>query len=296
VKIIGYGGGRVGVTDTASVWDVSALSSTQPGQFPPVAAVDIVSRFDELRPRIDEIIAGAPIAALADVVLDTPIPWCNKLLAYPANYDAHVAEMHTGNRADVNGFFLKATSSLSGAGAPVVLPVIPEAAIHHESELAIIIGRGGRNIATEDARKHVFGYSCLIDVTVRGKQERVMRKSFDSFCPVGPWIVTADEVADPTDLDMTLTVNGELRQQANTRDLIVGIDEMVALASSVCTLYPGDLIATGTPAGVGLIVPGDEVTIRIASVGEMTVQVIAGGPITNRAFPTTMASAPTADI
>lgn len=286
MKLIGFDGGRVGVTDTESVWEISELASTPPGRFPPVGAVDVVARFDDIRPRIDRIIDGQPVAKLADVSLEAPIAWPNKLLAYPANYHDHVAEMNTGNRADINGFFLKASSSLSGAGQAVVLPQIPGVSIHHECELAIVIGRGGRDISIDEARGHIFGYACLIDVTVRGKQERVMRKSFDTFCPLGPWIVTADEVDDPAALDMVLTVNAEVRQRANTRDLIVGIDEMVSLASSVCTLYPGDIIATGTPGGVGPIEPGDEMTIRIEGVGEMTVQVTEGGRIHNRAFGT----------
>jgi 2-keto-4-pentenoate hydratase/2-oxohepta-3-ene-1,7-dioic acid hydratase in catechol pathway len=119
----------------------------------------------------------------------------------------------------------------------------------------------------------VFGYSCLMDITVRGKEERVMRKSYDTFTPLGPALVTADEVGDTGDLDMKLWVNGDLRQHASTRDLIVDVANMVALASSVATLEPGDVIATGTPEGVGPIRDGDTVTIEIERVGRMVVPV-----------------------
>jgi 2-keto-4-pentenoate hydratase/2-oxohepta-3-ene-1,7-dioic acid hydratase in catechol pathway len=122
-------------------------------------------------------------------------------------------------------------------------------------------------------RDHVFGFTTLLDMVVRGGEERVMRKSFDRFCPTGPWITTADEVSSWDDIHLTLTVNGELRQQATTRDLIVDIEEMVMMASSVMTLEPGDIIASGTPAGVGPVEPGDIVEIRIEGVGEMTLSV-----------------------
>ena len=287
MKVVGFDGGRIGVTDAAQVWDITELSVAPPDLWPPVAAIDVVARFAELRPQIEQLITREPSAALADVALDAPVAWPSKIIAYPANYQAHVVEMITGNRADINGFFLKASSSLTGAGSAVIVPDIPGAMIHHECELAIVIGRTGRNIPLADARDYIFGYSCLIDVTIRGKQERVMRKSFDTFCPLGPWVVTADEVDDPAQLEITLAVNGDLRQRANTRDLIVGIDEMISLASSVCTLFPGDLIATGTPGGVGPIRPGDKMTIQIQHVGHMTIPVKAGGSIENRALPTT---------
>jgi 2-keto-4-pentenoate hydratase/2-oxohepta-3-ene-1,7-dioic acid hydratase in catechol pathway len=130
----------------------------------------------------------------------------------------------------------------------------------------------------------VFGYSCLIDVTVRGKEERVMRKSYDTFTPIGPALVTADEVGDPGNLEMKLWVNDDLRQHASTRDLIVDLPNMVALASSVSTLEPGDVIATGTPAGVGPIKAGDTVTIEIERVGRMSVPVIQGQGGSNMAI------------
>ena len=128
----------------------------------------------------------------------------------------------------------------------------------------------------EDWREHVFGYACLMDMVVRGREERVFRKAYDSFCPVGPWVVTADEVGDPTQLEMKLWVNGELRQHANTRDLVLDIPGMVEMASAVMTLYPGDIIATGTPAGVGLgldppqfLRHGDLVRIEIDGIGTL---------------------------
>ncbi|WP_322754100.1 fumarylacetoacetate hydrolase family protein [Frankia sp. Cas3] len=268
----------------AELVDITDLSPVPAGSWPPVADVALIAAFGELRPRITEALATRPGVALASARLLAPVGWPSKLLAYPANYHAHIAEMTSKNRADRNGFFLKAPSSLSGPAEPIVLPDLPGREIHHECELAIIIGRGGRHISRPDALGHIFGYSCLIDVTVRGAEERVMRKSYDTFTPLGPWIVTADEVADPDQLDVALTVNGELRQKANTRSLIVDVREMIVLASSVTTLHPGDVIATGTPEGVGPLRPGDEVTIAIESVGSMSVPVIRGVGGTNIAF------------
>jgi 2-keto-4-pentenoate hydratase/2-oxohepta-3-ene-1,7-dioic acid hydratase in catechol pathway len=120
----------------------------------------------------------------------------------------------------------------------------------------------------------VFGYACLIDVVVRGQEERVMRKSWDTFTPFGPWIMTADAVPDPANLETKLWVNDELRQHANTRDLILDIPGMIELSSRVATLYPGDIIASGTPAGVGPLRHGDRVRIAIEHLGEMTLGVM----------------------
>ena len=139
-----------------------------------------------------------------------------------------------------------------------------------------MIGRRGRDIPREHWQEYVFGYSCLIDATVRGKEERVTRKGFDTFCPVGPWMVTADEVGDPSALQGRLWVNDELRQDGNTRDLVLDIPGMIEMASSVITLYPGDIIASGTPAGVGPIKHGDKVKIEFERIGSMTLDVIQG--------------------
>ncbi len=127
--------------------------------------------------------------------------------------------------------FLKPPPSLSGAGDPIVLPVVADRRIDHECELAIVIGKKGRDISREDWQEYVFGYSCLIDATVRGKEERVARKAGDTFCPAGPWLVTADEVGDPSALRGRLWVNDELRQDGNTRDLVLDIPGMIEMAS-----------------------------------------------------------------
>ena len=123
----------------------------------------------------------------------------------------------------------------------------------------------------------MFGYSCLIDAVIRGKEERVARKAFDTFCPVGPWIVTEDEIGDAAhNLQGRLWVNGEIRQVANTRDLVLDIPGMIEMASSVMTLYPGDIIASGTPSGVGPMRPGDKVKIEFERIGSMELDVIQG--------------------
>lgn len=284
MKLVRFNQNRIGVVDGGTVRDVSEAAGIDPSSWPPVGMVQLIRDFPRRREAIEQVVAQARSVPLAEVTVTTPIPWPNKLIAFPVNYSAHGKEMASNSRADTQGFFLKANTSLSGASEPIAIPDLPGKAFHHECELAIIIGSEGRHISRSDALKYVFGYSCLVDVTVRGRQERVMRKSFDSFCPVGPWIVTADEIEDPGNLTMQLWVNDDLRQNANTRDLILDIPGMIEMASSVMTLEPGDIIATGTPEGVGPIVPGDVVTIEIERVGRMTLNVVQGKGGMNSAF------------
>lgn len=267
MKIVRFDGGKIGITDGTDVVEVAGVDK----EWPPVAMLRFVRDFDRNKGEYD--FDGGKKIKLSSVRLDAPIVWPNKIVAYPVNYLAHGDEMRSGNRANLNGFFLKANSSISGPNDPIVLPDAPGREIHHECELGLVIGRGGRHISRADALSHVFGYCCLIDATIRGSEERVMRKSYDSFCPIGPWLVTADEVPDPQNIRMRLWVNDELRQDANTKDMIVDIPGMIETASSVATLYPGDLFATGTPAGVGPIVRGDNIRIRIEHVGEMSIDV-----------------------
>jgi 2-keto-4-pentenoate hydratase/2-oxohepta-3-ene-1,7-dioic acid hydratase in catechol pathway len=280
MKLASFNGGRIGVVIDDDIVDVSDLVNATPNAWPSVAMLHVIDRFASLRGKIEDFVQTAARMKLSEVRLETPVAWPNKVIAFPANYHAHVEEMKTGTglispfKADGQGFFLKANSSLSGPNDPIVLPNIPNRQIHHECELAIFIGKGGREISRDDALGHVFGYACLIDVVVRGKEERVMRKSYDSFCPVGPYIVTADEVPGYDAIELQLSVNGETRQSASTRDLIVDIPEMIQMASAVMTLYPGDIIATGTPAGVGPIHGGDKVVIEIGKVGKMSIDVV----------------------
>lgn len=283
MKIVRYDTWRVGVTDGHRVADLSELCGAREDDWPPVAINRLLRDWPQLRLQAEQALAAAT-TPLSSVRLETPVPWPNKLMAYPVNYHDHAREMATSGLASVQGYFLKSPSSLSGPADPVVLPALPGREVHHECEIALVIGTGGRDIPRERAMDHVVGFACLLDMTIRGREERVFRKSYDSFTPVGPWIVTADEVPDPGAIEMKLWVNGELRQHANTRDLIVDIPDMVAIASSASTLYPGDLIATGTPAGVGPVRHGDLITIEVVNVGRMEIPVVQGEQGSNRVF------------
>lgn len=277
MKITRFNQGQIGVVvDEAHLVDITAIIGEDAAAWPPVGTVRLIAQFESLRPAIEKALPALPRIPLRDVKLLTPVPWPNKVIAYPVNYHDHGREMQAGYRADVQGFFLKPASSLSGASEPIELPLTTGREVHHEAELAIVIGKQCRGIAREDWREYVFGYACLLDMVVRGREERVFRKAFDTFCPVGPWITTADEVGDPTQLEMKLWVDGELRQHANTRDLVLDIPGMVQMAAAVMTLYPGDIIATGTPAGVGPVKKGETVRITIERVGEMSVPVVQG--------------------
>jgi 2-keto-4-pentenoate hydratase/2-oxohepta-3-ene-1,7-dioic acid hydratase in catechol pathway len=283
MKLACFDGGHIGIIIGDEIVDVTNIGSVPAGSWPPVGMVKLIADFPEIKLMLEHACATGARRPLSSVRLECPVQWPNKVIAYPANYHAHVEEMKRGTglistfKADGQGFFLKANSSLSGPNDPIMLPNIAGRQVHHECELAIIIGKRGRMISRQHAIEHVFGYSCLLDIVVRGREERVMRKSYDTFCPLGPYIVTSSEVLNYADIDLTLTVNGAVRQSANTRDLIVDIPEMIRMASSVMTLYPGDIIASGTPSGVGPLKNGDKVAINIAGVGSMSLDVLQAG-------------------
>ena len=197
------------------------------------------------------------------------------MLAAPVNYKKHQAEMSAANTIHELGFFLKAPSSIIGPGDTIRLP-FPDRRTDHEVELAVIIGREAARVKASQALDFVFAYTILVDVTVRGGEDRSTRKSFDTFTPIGPALVTRDEVPDPRNLRMRLWLNGELRQDASTRDMIEGVAGLIQHASSIMTLLPGDILSTGTPEGVSPLKPGDVVDVEIERVGRMQLHVAAG--------------------
>jgi len=224
---------------------------------------------------------GGESVPLNDAELLAPLPRpARNIFCVGKNYRDHAAEMGGGDDVPAAPIlFSKVPDSVIGPGAPVPLPLGVSDAIDYEGELAVVIGRGGKGIAAADAMAHVFGYTILNDVTARDWQRRhgqwLMGKSFDGFCPMGPWIVTADAI-DPTALTLRTWVNGELRQQASTADLLFDIPTLITTLSAGITLYPGDVIATGTPAGVGagfkpprFLEAGDQVAIEIDGIGRL---------------------------
>lgn len=294
MKLAVYDDARVGVVEGEVVRDVTPLVPEllrEHGEH----LNWLMRHWDAQCKRVADFARSSPAKPLSSVALRAPSPGARHVFAAPANYAKHVGELGArsvtskGRSAREQGFFLKAPASLVGAGGAIQLPRGSARRFDHESELAVIIGRPGRNIARKDAMHHVFGYACLIDLTMRiepdvAAEERSMRKSFETFTPLGPFLVTADEVANPQALENRLWVNGELRQQANTRDMIVGIAELIELVSSVLPLSTGDVIATGTPEGVGPLRPGDSVRIAIEGVGDMTLPVGETAAVAPRPF------------
>lgn len=241
--------------------------------------------FRVLQPRLLDMAATGARLPLNEVRLRPAALNPTKIIACASNYSAHVAEMRTVMPEQTAGagrwlldfdVFLKAPSSLCGPGDSVLIPADvtgSNAAVHHESELTIVIGTGGRDIPESQTLNHVLGYLPGIDVTVRGPGDRSRRKSYDTFTPIGAWLTTTDEIADPHDIDIRLTVRGELRQSVNTSMMIMKIPQIVALASRIMRLEPGDLIMTGAPAGVGPIRPGDVMEISMSGLGRMRIPV-----------------------
>jgi len=222
--------------------------------------------------------AGVPVAR---AVIRAPQPRPPKIVAAPVNYRLHQQEMggaggvYSGaaiKTIETYAGFIKASSSVAGPDCHIELP-FPDRRVDHEAELGVVVGRPATRVGRDAALGHVFGYVPLLDITMRGEEDRSYRKSFDTFTPIGPAIVTADEVPDPGRLDIELTVNGEPRQKANTRELIYDVPRLIEFYSAAMTLEPGDLIATGTPAGVGPLHPGDQIILEIEQVGRLSMRV-----------------------
>ena len=213
-----------------------------------------------------------------------PIPRPPKIICIGLNYRDHAAESNLAI-PEVPTMFAKFATSVTGHRHPIVLPknsTKPD----YEAEFAVVIGKGGRHIAAENWREHIFGYTIVNDVSARDFQmatsQWMIGKTFDTFAPIGPAIVTADEIEDPHHLRISLTLNGETMQDSNTSNLIFKIPQLIAHLSSVFTLETGDIIATGTPAGVGFarkppvwLKAGDEVAIQIEGLGELSNPVVA---------------------
>ncbi len=285
MRLCRFNNDRLGLVEGDEVLDVTAALDAIPAQRWPLPPGDLLIRhLDAVRARAESLRATARRMPLAGLHLNSPIANPTKIPAAPVNYKAHEAEaaadpatFHGQQVARIQevGLFLKANSSLVGAsdGVPINHP---DRRTDHEIELAVIIGKQARKVSREEAMSHVAGYAIGLDMTLRGKQERSLRKSCDGFTVLGPWFVTADEIARPGALEMKLMVGNEMRQHANTRDLVIDIPDLIVMASSYYTLEPGDIIMTGTPEGVGPVKIGDEMVCWIEEIGEMRVPVIAG--------------------
>ena len=284
MRLCRFGDNRLGLVRGGDILDVTPVLDNLPSCRYPLPVGDA---FIAALPALGEPIHAAAESAsripLSGVGLLSPVANPSKIIGAPVNYKKHLDEvasdpnLHHQNAAHTQpirqaGLFLKATSALVGPSHGVVIRHL-DRRTDHEVELAVIVGARADRVSANEALGHVAGYCIGLDITVRGSEDRSMRKSIDSYAVLGPWLVTADEIADPSALDLSITVNGELRQRGNTRDLILGVAELIEWASSFYTLLPGDILMTGTPDGVGPIRPGDLMHASIQDIGEMEVHV-----------------------
>jgi 2,4-diketo-3-deoxy-L-fuconate hydrolase len=274
MRLARFDGDRIGVVTGEGLVDttdiVAPLLATPDGRGDPLIRA---------LPAIRIALEGRDLSArpLAQARLEAPVRHPSKIVAAPINYRAHVAEMtapggaaHGHLQTDIGqaGLFLKAVSSLVGPAYGIALR-FPERRTDYEAELVVVVGQGGSDILEEDALGHVAGYCVGLDITLRGPEDRSFRKSIDTYSVIGPWLTTPDEIVDPDALTLTLDLNGERRQTADTGDMVYGVARLVAFASSFYTLHPGDLIFTGTPQGVGAVKPGDRIAAEVSGLGRL---------------------------
>jgi 2,4-diketo-3-deoxy-L-fuconate hydrolase len=284
MRLCRFDNGRLGVVDGDNLKDVTAALDVLPAYRYPLPTCDpLIGNLAAVSDRIRSLLPAAPALPLSAATLLSPVANPGKVIAAPVNYQKHLDEvrgdegLHHQNQINTihkAGLFLKATSALAGAGEGIALRKL-DRRNDHEIELVFIIGKTARNVPRDQALDYVAGYAIGLDITIRGPEERSLRKSADTYAILGPWLTTADEIPDPGVLDLNLSVNGQLRQQSNTRNLILGVPALIELASSFYTLYPGDVFFTGTPEGVSPIEPGDTIHASIERIGSMDVKVRA---------------------
>lgn len=279
---------RIGVlrTDSSAQLEVVDLQGCDPRL--PGSVKQLLEQGPSVLHSIEAAIERGPAISLASAKLLAPVLDPQKIICVGLNYADHAAE--TGATAGEEPvIFCKFPTALCGPEAPIELP--PESnEVDYEAELVVVIGKRARRVTREEAREHVAGYACGHDVSARDWQKHkpgkqwLLGKSFDSFAPLGPWLVTRDEIPDPGNLHIELRLNGKVMQSSSTDQLIFPVDYLVSYLSHVCTLLPGDLIYTGTPPGVGVartppvfLKPGDVAEVTIEGLGTLCNPVIAGG-------------------
>lgn len=283
MRICRFNDNRLGVVLGDEVADVSAVIDELPSLRWPLPHGDaFIAALPKLRTRMAELAAVSVRLPLSSLHLLSPVANPGKVIAAPVNYAKHIQESRQD--AGINfGFdvsvidryalFLKASSSVVGAGEGIEIHHDDGRRTDHELELALVIGQTARNVPQDQALQYVAGYFIGLDITIRGTEDRSFRKSLDTFTVLGPWLVTADEFGSPDEVELSLCVNQERRQQASTRDLIWSVAKLVSFASAAYTLHPGDVIMSGTPEGVGPIQRGDTLHAAIQGIGQMQVAV-----------------------
>jgi 2,4-didehydro-3-deoxy-L-rhamnonate hydrolase len=266
---------KVGLVRGDMVHDVTAVADTLPAVRWPYPAGDLlIANLERLRPQMEALADKAVPVPVSSVLMKCPVANPGKFVCGAGN---HKVVLGAGGHPRRLGFLFKMTNAAAGESDGVILRW-PERVTFHEAEIAIVIGKAGTEIPADKALDHVAGYCIGLDMTQQGPEFPSFGKSFDTYGLMGPWLTTSDEIADPDNLSYRLKVNGEIKTEDTTANLVLGIAELVEHAASVMTLHPGDVIFSGTPPpGLGPVVPGDVMHIEMDGLGEMTVKV-TGGP------------------
>jgi len=274
MKIARFDSSKIGLLIDEMLYEITSLALS-------FDTLETLHALQAMSPaQLEETMAKARTYKLSEVHLNSPITNPSKVVAAPINYKAHVEEMQSNGQAfghiitDIRkaGLFLKASSSIVGPSEGIKQRFL-DRRTDHEIELCAVIGKVASGVSKDDALNYVAGYCLGLDITVRGTEDRSFRKSIDTYTVLGPWLVSADEAIDPTNVDLKLQVNGSMQQDANTSDMVMSVAELIEYASSFYTLLPGDVLMTGTPQGVGPIRPGDVLIASADGLGTMTVHV-----------------------
>jgi 2,4-didehydro-3-deoxy-L-rhamnonate hydrolase len=282
MRLCRFDQGSYGVVVGDQVHDISVVVERIVKRASNVPGDPVVANLDQIRAVVSDPTDYRAVP-LGQVKLLSPVASPSKLICAPVNYRAHIAEMradssvHNPARSpDIGeaGLFLKANSAMVGPSEGVALRFLSRRN-DHELEIVVVIGKRGSDIPRERALDYVAAYTMGLDMTLRGPEDRSFRKSIDSYAVLGPWLVTADEIPEPDDLNFELKVNGEVKQSAHAKDMVYDIRRLIEYASSFYTLWPGDVIYTGSPQGVSPVKPGDVMSASSPVLGDMEVRVRA---------------------
>ncbi len=281
MKICRFNEKSLGIVQGRNVKDVSkVLDQLKRQTWPPPPGDQVIANLDSLFPAMHRLRNRTNVYALRDLSLNSPIARPSKVIGAPVNYRAHQEEMNKdkgintfGGVKSIKDYGLFIKSPIPVGPAEGVRLRFSERRTDHEVELAIVIGRECCDVEEKDALSYVAGYTIGLDMTIRGTEDRSLRKAVDTHSVLGPWLVTSHEVENPDQLNISLSVNGRRKQHSNTSNMIYSTRKLISYASSFYTLYPGDVIMSGTPEGVGPVSFGDILECSIEKIGTMQVPI-----------------------